>query len=459
LRRVAPTLALLLAACGSGPTGGELAITPSDPTTVLDLVAEVVTDATASNPRLPVTYSWSWWKDGERQPGFEEPTLASTNTARGEEWSVQAIPFDGRRHGEPLIASVVIANAQPTAIVTISPLAPTSSQDLTASAAGADPDGDEVELRYLWSRNGATVQSATGPTVPASLTRRAQKWKVQVLPFDGDLQGRAAEAEVTIRNSPPAGAELEIVPADPVPSSALFCDVTTPAVDPDDDPVTYTFAWTRNGATWTGATARTVHDRDTIPSRTAAEGEIWACSATASDGEATGPTATSVSVTILPDPVAVYTFVDTSAIDVSATSLRDFFQANPASSTDYLFFEVKGGSSGGAWCAQRADWYASNYVSLAGGSSTVTSGSWQKWHRAASSGWSGPVTSAHANYFGSGCASSAWNWCSEWGIGGRYLGVMPGRAGGESYASTFSSGSGWEFTLKIAKTRLDACGF
>lgn len=460
MTRAAPILPLLLlAACGSAPTGGEIAISPSDPTTFQDLVAEIVADATPSNPRLPITYSWSWWKDGERQPGLDESTLPSTNTARDEEWSVQAFPFDGRRQGEPLIATVVIGNAAPTAIVTIAPLAPTSSQDLVATAAGSDPDGDEVELRYVWSRNGATVQSANGPTVPASLTRRAQTWKVQVLPFDGDLQGRPAEAEVTIRNAPPSGAAVAIDPAEPVPSDDLLCEIATPAVDPDDDPITYTFGWTRNGGTWTGPTSRTVHDGDTILSRTAAEAEVWACSATPSDGDASGPAATSASVTILPDPVAVYTFVDTSAIDVTPTSLRDFFQANPTTSADYLFFEVRGGSSGGAWCAQRADWYASNYVSLAGGSSTVTSGSWQKWHRSTSGSWTGPITSAHANYFGSGCASNAWNWCSEWGMGGRSLGVMPGRSGGESYAGGFASGAGWQFTLKIAKTRLDACGF
>lgn len=459
MRFLSVLLMLSLAACGAGPVGGELVITPAEPNTLDEIVAEIAAEATASNANREVIYEWSWWKDGERQPGLDDPTLPASLTARGQEWSVQALPFDGRRYGEPLIASVEIGNAPPSARVTLEPLTPTSAHDLVATASGTDPDGDEVEFRYVWYRSGAIVQAATEPVLDAALTRRNQTWKVQVIPSDGLSQGRPAEAEVTIRNAPPSGGAVAIAPVEPFASDDLICELVTPAVDPDSDPIAYTFAWRRNGAAYLGETARTVHDGDTVPTASTAEDEVWSCAATPSDDEASGPEIASPTVTIQPDPVAIFHFVDTTAIDLGPTALRDFFQANPVGSSDYIFFEVRGGSSGGAWCAERADWYASNYVNFAGGSSNITSGSWQKWHRSTSGAWSGPVSTTHLNYFGTGCASSAWNWCSEWGLGGRFLGVMPGRFGGETYAGTFSGSGHWEFTLRLASDRFQACGF
>ena len=159
-------------------------------------------------------------------------------------------------------------------------------------------------------------------------------------------------------------------------------------------------------------------------------------------------------------PSSTFTFYDTGSDDVPGTALRDFFNGITVAANDYLLFEVSGPSGAdGAWCSERADWYATNYLASAGGSSVQSSGTWQKWHRAETGAWSAPATTGQSNYFGSTCDSNAWSWCSEWGLGGRYLGFMPNNSSGESYAGGYSGGNGWTLTVRVGAARLDTCGF
>jgi hypothetical protein len=131
---------------------------------------------------------------------------------------------------------------------------------------------------------------------------------------------------------------------------------------------------------------------------------------------------------------------------------------------DYIFFEVLGGGSQGAWCATRADWYVSEYVAKAGGGTTSQSGNWNKWYRAGdqNQAWQGPTQTAYTNYWGTSCGSMAWDWCSEWGLGNRYNAVMPGQGAngnGECYAQQWSGGANWKVSIRLAGSRIAACGF
>lgn len=93
-------------------------------------------------------------------------------------------------------------------------------------------------------------------------------------------------------------------------------------------------------------------------------------------------------------------------------------------------------------------------------STTTTSGSWQKWYRTERGSWSAATTSAYANYYGPGCDSNQYSWCSEWDLGGLRLVASPANPdAGESYASGWSYGEGWDVEIAFAATRLEACGF
>jgi hypothetical protein len=71
------------------------------------------------------------------------------------------------------------------------------------------------------------------------------------------------------------------------------------------------------------------------------------------------------------------------------------------------------------------------------------------------------MNGAFTNYWGPSCGLSEWDWCSEWGIGGLYLAVMPGQlaAQGESYANNWSNGGNWQVKIRVGPSRMSACGF
>jgi hypothetical protein len=162
------------------------------------------------------------------------------------------------------------------------------------------------------------------------------------------------------------------------------------------------------------------------------------------------------------DFVASRTYVDGGGDDIADNSLKTFFESISVSPNDHIMFEVSGASSGnGAWCAERADWYKSQYLAFAPSSGLAMSGPWQKWSRSEGGAWSSPITQGFKNSYGSECLpGSTLAWCSEWDLGERFLAVMPANTGGdESYALGFSNGRNWKVTVRIAPDRRTACGF
>jgi len=122
-----------------------------------------------------------------------------------------------------------------------------------------------------------------------------------------------------------------------------------------------------------------------------------------------------------------------------------------------------------AWCSLNAAFYRTNYLTYSPTSSPptpITSGNWNKWRKAPITGnaWQGPDTSAHDNTFGDNCFGS-YTWCSEQFPTEPKNAVFPDRTNDcEAYdfATGFCgvvSGSGWQVTIRIAPTRLAACGF
>jgi predicted acyltransferase (DUF342 family) len=157
-----------------------------------------------------------------------------------------------------------------------------------------------------------------------------------------------------------------------------------------------------------------------------------------------------------------FSYTDGGGDDTSSGALRAFFQGIPGVQPSwYMFFEVitNGQANGGAWCAERADWYISNYLNAQ--NSVPSSGAWNKWHRAENGGWA-QQNQGFSNYFGTQCDGVTWSWCSEWGLGNRYLATMPDQSPaspGESYAQGWSNGQNWRVTLRVSSNRAGACGF
>ena len=72
------------------------------------------------------------------------------------------------------------------------------SEPIAVQALAEDPDHDTVTYAYQWYVNGAPVTGQTNSTFPIELLRRGQMVSVEVTPFDGKQQGKAARTPATM---------------------------------------------------------------------------------------------------------------------------------------------------------------------------------------------------------------------------------------------------------------------
>jgi ABC-type transporter MlaC component len=302
------------------PTG--IIVTPANPADGDNLTA---TASGGTDPDGdPVVYQYEWSKDSGLNWGFTgNGTLDNANTAEGDRWQARARSFDGAVYSAWFEVSntVTIGNRAPNdpAGVNITPLTPTTLEDLTAAVVPAtpvDPDGDPVTYDYEWrvSNDGGVTWSAwgnAGQTLGKALTFKGQQWMAHVRADDGRLQSNWVEsAAVTIINAAPtAPTTVTVGPGNPTTTNNLTA-VASGSTDPDGgDVISYEFEWSKSidgGTTWSdwgwaGAT---------LPSANTAKGEQWKARARAFDNGA--PVGRSVWVesaatTILNSPPALPT--------------------------------------------------------------------------------------------------------------------------------------------------------
>jgi hypothetical protein len=129
------------------------------------------------------------------------------------------------------------------------------------------------------------------PQLAAGGARKRQRVQVEVRAFDGQLEGPAATAEVTLRNSPPTKPQVEVRPAKPRRGEVLRAVVAAPATDADGDDITYRFAWTKNGKPLPLA-----GDPREVPGSEVTRNDRFEVTVTPNDGEEDGPVATAISV-------------------------------------------------------------------------------------------------------------------------------------------------------------------
>ena len=243
----------------------------------------------------PVTYTWTWLQNGVDSGLSSTESLPAIATTKGEVWTVEVTPNDGLVDGPPGSASVTIANTPPSlTTIDISPTDVMTNDVLTANAATADVDGDTVDVLYTWFVDGteggraATLDGATG------FDKGAEVY-VAGLPTDGsDAGDELVSAPITVQNSPPAAASAMLSPPDPLEGvNDLVCLVESS--DADNDTLSWSIGWTVDGVVFADATT-TTQLGDTVPAELLGEGESWTCTATASDGEASGASGTASGV-------------------------------------------------------------------------------------------------------------------------------------------------------------------
>ncbi len=201
-------------------------------------------------------------------------------------------------------SSAVEVNSLPVVeSVTISPSAPLTSEDATFEAVTSDSDGDTVTVSNSWT--GPAGQELVGDTLTNIQTAAGEVWTLTVIPRDGLDVGESVTADVTIANTPPLAPTVAISPVPGRIEAALHCAVTDlDDLDPDDQELTVTWSWTRDGDDAGIADS-------TVPASEISAGELWACAAVVSDGIAAGPSGTaSTDVVASLDPTATASLED-----------------------------------------------------------------------------------------------------------------------------------------------------
>ncbi|HEX9242534.1 MAG TPA: FG-GAP-like repeat-containing protein [Anaeromyxobacter sp.] len=286
------------------PTAPGIAIEPVEPTAARG-ASVAIRKASTDRDADPVSYRYVWFRDGI-PTSHDRPSVPPGVMRHGETWRVQVTPFDGEDLGEAVSATAVVKNTAPDApTVVLVPASPATGEPVVCDARAPEVDVDQepITLRYRWYRNGQHVSIAEGqPALPSRLVRRGERWRCEAWASDGTAEGPPGAAELTVRNSPPSAPRVVVEPETARRGDDLSCRVEASSVDPDEDPVSYAYAWTRNDRP-----AQAGSDPARVDGARVAKGERWRCTATPSDGTAQGPagTADRVVANTPPGPVLV----------------------------------------------------------------------------------------------------------------------------------------------------------
>ena len=280
------------------PTTPTVVINPSNPLSNDDLSC-LIQIGSSDPDGNPITYAYSWFKNGIAALVIV-PTMPASETTAGDEWTCQVVANDGALDSVPGEDTVTIGNQSPSvATATLDP--DPGYEDTTFSCLGGgfvDLDGDPEGYQYGWLIDGALLAGITTPTLTGTWFDRDQTVQCELTPYDGIDTGPPVLSNiVTVLNSAPTAPVVSVAPGGQAQiDDDIVCSVDVDSVDPDGDPFVYLVTWTIDAA------PAPVYDGQwTIASVETGLGETWECSVAADDLADVG-VAGSDSTIVLPDP-------------------------------------------------------------------------------------------------------------------------------------------------------------
>ncbi len=274
----------------SPPTAPVIALSDNAPTTRDRVTVHIVTPAQDIDDDA-LMYHHRWLRDGVQVGNWspEKAELEPGEARKGERWRVEVYAFDGDKQGPTVHAELLVRNHAPfPPQIDIRAGGATTSDELVCERLrlGKDPDDDVLAYHTRWYVDGTpapVAQEVEG--LPPALTRKKQRWRCEMVAFDGELFSTPAGSDtVLIVNTPPTAPVVAISPEAPGTDDDLVCELLTPSFDADMDTVSYRYTWRANGKTY----ASSPDEPQRVAASATARGQNWECQVTPTDGETNG---------------------------------------------------------------------------------------------------------------------------------------------------------------------------
>ena len=249
----------------TAPVVDSVVIDQASPQTNDTLTATVTSHDAESNP---VTYAYQWTKNGTDIAGATSSTLdlsVAGNGDKGDLIRLRVTASDASLTSAPLTSAArTVQNSTPSATVSLDDHLPGTNATLTATATTDDADSDAVTLTYVWTVEGVvrqTTSATTALTDTFDLSApnnggNGDEVVVTVTPNDGTQDGLPVADTANVGNAVPVVDSVAIDQATPLTDDVLSATVTSH--DGDDDPLTTSYQWTKNGTDIAGATDATL---------------------------------------------------------------------------------------------------------------------------------------------------------------------------------------------------------
>ncbi|MAA78132.1 MAG: hypothetical protein CL916_02645, partial [Deltaproteobacteria bacterium] len=242
------------------PNITSVSITPQTDIYVGETLTCSATATDTDGHSLNIMYHWIG-KNGMILSTTNELTLTSVTTYPGDLQCV-AVVDDGFGGVVDSTETVVVENSipewtQPAVISLTDPAGDSTTTAFTTGtatclAAATDADDGDLTVEYSWRIAGVEIASGSIWTINSELSDVGDTvvCLASAMDSDGDPPTSPSTASVTISNTLPV-VTVTLEPTTATVADTLTCSVE--AVDPDDQELTYTYSWERNGTeevTW-----------------------------------------------------------------------------------------------------------------------------------------------------------------------------------------------------------------
>ncbi|MFX1249267.1 MAG: DUF2341 domain-containing protein, partial [Promethearchaeota archaeon] len=235
----------------TGPSAIDLTIIPTNAKAIDNLMASYTYTDPDSDPESGIEILW--YLNGMLEGTLNDSIIVPTNyTLKGQEWHYKLRLSDGTNFGDwiSLPTNITIANTAPFVNnLAISPIKPTSGDELSASYSYTDPDSDLESGSFIrWYKNGEEQAMYENQSIVPSIgTNKGENWYFTIQPSDSfDYGILKISSTVTIINTEPSVSNLLIIPNEPKTEDNL--SISYIYADLDSDPESGTeILWYRDG--------------------------------------------------------------------------------------------------------------------------------------------------------------------------------------------------------------------